>query len=782
MKKNHHYHQIAKKSKNMPNHIYNSTILKTNSFTQYATSAILLWSLGFVLYSGTTDGRLYYKRLSKDFMGDAKAGPPIVHLAIPLLLTGSIASLLYKRGDVFLLGLSSRTKGDVDLKFWNTVLIVLPSISYVSTMIYRHITTIDANETDKIVAKISDSFGMMAEVALAFFLVPVSKGYSPLLVLFGLDPIHATKIHIWSARIASIGVAIHGIGHTLRAVIHPKLTVLGEIWPPSECWSYDSSDDDSCIDCYKYYRNLTGVVSGIALAGILLTSLEYIRRTYYRVFYLSHIALTPIVLGAAIMHHPRIIFYVCPGILYYIATSAPMLSQMAISYFNKGTRLLSVRHISTCSGDCVDMTFEAEEFVAQRRAAQFVRLSVPQVAALDASHPFTVVPSPSDSKSMNIIFRANGTFTKELSRRLMSQSLREHLVFLLDGLYSGPDRLAQALQHDYVVMVAGGIGITPFISLISAIYLHCLGQSSSRFDGKDSLMTRKSVTLHWICRDDGFIDYIISEYLLTMFEQNGSNLDKASRKDLPSFRIVVHHTNAEKNDDQRDYQKPACSDKLKALDHQLQEQAPKKNCDGLEKVICNHAGQKFEPAHFAPSRLSYVDNVPSFAVFSSIAWLGLLIIWKQYQAEILPNKYLVRVRVWGLVMACLVGIIIAAVAELSFAPLRRTFSKWTGSSVDPTATTNDMQLSEDDMTSMSSEEDAKQHKIQNKVSSCLALEHRVGRPDLKELLRYDENAYEDSGIFLCGPTKLLDSAKLAVELTDESSKRSYQIYEESFEL
>jgi len=127
------------------------------------------------------------------------------------------------------------------------------------------------------------------------------------------------------------------------------------------------------------------------------------------------------------------------------------------------------------------------------------------------------------------------------------------------------------------------------------------------------------------------------------------------------------------------------------------------------------------------------------------------------------------------------SVVIAAFAEISFAPLRKAFSKWPSASVDPILIPNDLQLSEDETNSMSSEEDAKQQKKENKVGSCLTLEHMKGRPDMEALFK-SEGGSEDSGFFLCGPTAFLGSVKYAIQNVYISQHSTYAIYEESFEL
>jgi len=769
------------------------------------TSLLLLWSLGYVLYSGSTQGKEFYKDIASGITGDGKAGVPVINLALPLLLAGSLCSIFLVESSVQVSIPFSRswsanklsrmlTGGDLDLWYFNVVFLLIPCTVYVLSVIYRHFHN-GLKSTDKYLMEGANSFGMMAEVAMAFFLVPVSKGFNPLLVVFGLDPIYATKIHIWAGRIGAFGVIVHGVGHCLRWFLDEELTVLGEIWPPQSCWNGVASKY-----CYNYFRNLTGIISGIAFSGILMTSLEFIRRRYYRVFYACHMIFMPIVFGAAIMHHPRLIFYLCPGILYYFATSMPMIMQLIANYSKGGTRLLSVKHIPY-SGNCVEMCFEADAFVAQNKAAQYVRLRIPQVALAEASHPFTIVPSPADPTSLRIIFRETGKFTKELSRQLASTWYRERLVFLLDGIYSGPDRLQQALHHDSVVMVAGGIGITPFISLMFSLFSH-LDQSTA-FKGEKVIPMTNSVTLHWVCRDEGLIQHVITNYFSQLFSDGslGSNM---SRRDFPTFRIIIHHTSPElvqgNGSDISRVPVLACftiDDEDEKEDEssspQSEERAPDDQIES-EVVVCNQSGVKFETAHFAPCRQSVVGNLPSFVLFSSIGFLSLMVLWRHYESEILPNKYSTSVRVWGLLIASLLSVLLSIAAEVLIGPHLSSFQNFIVSwrSKPANADSIDVQLSQMDAARVSSEDDSQHHRALHAVKhgdeecKVTTIQHSRGRLSESELLPY-LNESDFPALFLCGPTNLLKSVRSAVRTSEGFRSCGIQekrcaIYTESFEL
>ena len=112
----------------------------------------------------------------------------------------------------------------------------------------------------------------------------------------------------------------------------------------------------------------------------------------------------------------------------------------------------------------------------------------------------------------------------------------------LNGYYgSGQRWLDRILHHDYnvCIIIAAGIGITPYLSLIAMIRTMSTSSSNSSGTSTDGLMTvqqqqhpfsssnnegndpkrkRKRIVLHWICRDLSLINYCCKEYL-----ENNSN-------------------------------------------------------------------------------------------------------------------------------------------------------------------------------------------------------------------------------------------------------------------
>jgi predicted ferric reductase len=104
----------------------------------------------------------------------------------------------------------------------------------------------------------------------------------------------------------------------------------------------------------------------------------------------------------------------------------------------------------------------------------YAKLCVPSFSYI--WHPFSVVPSVErqSNNTVRILFRARGKFTNHLRDALMHynnsvclECSHDTPLLLFDGFYGGEiNRVKQAVDHDHIMMVAGGIGITFFLSFL----------------------------------------------------------------------------------------------------------------------------------------------------------------------------------------------------------------------------------------------------------------------------------------------------------------------------
>jgi len=456
------------------------------------------------------------------------------------------------------------------------------------------------------------------------------------------------------------------------------------------------------------------------------------------------------VLFFAIVHWSHMSSYLLPTILYYVACTTPTIVQMAASYFIDGGSCLLETKFLAKSGGCAEMILPKDRFgasvVENAESGLYVRICVPEISLM--WHPFTVAST--DPTNLKILFRKYGTFTTKLYKRLRevgdadgigmgfenedaiqinrrnkssAPSTRLPPIILVDAYYGGGvDWATRVLEHDNVLLVAGGIGVTPFLSLLSLLH-----QSIVNCPGSKSLST-KHVEFHWYSRDEGLIRHVLENHfsLLANLQRNKgemigseeildtSTLDECDSENCSDgmchFEIVVHFTALEV-----DEENPFCGasvnghnmQKLRTTNQSYDPELGKskeRHCNGeadlhgnnaafskipesvevmtainigdeeskdlesdpeFDLVIVNHArrGCDVDSGRYYVSRkYRYLRNLPSFVIFSSICVTGTVVIWRS--AHNPPAHHTVMPRANSLYMIMLISLVVGVTAEI----------------------------------------------------------------------------------------------------------------------
>src|SRR6266542_1209029 len=115
----------------------------------------------------------------------------------------------------------------------------------------------------------------------------------------------------------------------------------------------------------------------------------------------------------------------------------------------------TVRHPNNSS---TEVTLRArKEAIKKHRAGQFLFVHFPRDKTLNESHPFTISSAPSEDV-LRLTIKASGNFTRDLFTKL-----KEGTDAVIEGAY-GMFNYKTGGQKQ--IWVAGGIGLTPFLSFI----------------------------------------------------------------------------------------------------------------------------------------------------------------------------------------------------------------------------------------------------------------------------------------------------------------------------
>lgn len=217
--------------------------------------------------------------------------------------------------------------------------------------------------------------------------------------------------------------------------------------------------------CEDQWQAITGQFSYLCMTIMVLFALPPIRRRFFRLFYLAHHLFVPAYI-LAILHsvgvaHSR------GHLLKYLSFT------FSLYIIDRGIRFIRSRaasiHLVRLHRQKTEVTRVEIEFSGKPihyKAGQFLMVNVPEIA-FDEWHPFSISSAPlyhRDSISLHVRAMESGNFTHKLGQ------LARHgnpVSLKIGGPYGNPPC---AGEHSVLLMMAGGIGITPLMSVLANTY------------------------------------------------------------------------------------------------------------------------------------------------------------------------------------------------------------------------------------------------------------------------------------------------------------------------
>lgn len=285
---------------------------------------------------------------------------------------------------------------------------------------------------------VSLRLGYVGNICFAFIFFPVTRG-SSLLPLVGLTSESSIKYHIWLGHLSTILFAAHSIGFIIYWIITDQMVLALE-------WSRD------------YVSNIAGEIAFVVSLVIWAASFPRFRRKMFEVFFYTHQ-----------LYIVYLLFYIFHVGVEYFCTILPGIFLFFIDRYlrflqsRQSARLISAR-LST-SGS-VELNFSKDPELKYNPTSTLF-LNVPSISKLQW-HPFTITSNCSmEPDKLSVVIKTGGSWSQKLYQQLSSPL--DNLLISVEGPY-GPIS-THFLSREYLVMISGGSGITPFISIIREIIL-----------------------------------------------------------------------------------------------------------------------------------------------------------------------------------------------------------------------------------------------------------------------------------------------------------------------
>ncbi|KAH0551190.1 hypothetical protein GP486_007483, partial [Trichoglossum hirsutum] len=251
-------------------------------------------------------------------------------------------------------------------------------------------------------------------------------------------------------------------------------------------------------DVIQTFRIQMGLMAWISLCLIAITSIKYVRRRWFEAFYYPHALFILFVIGALIhaSHGPE---FLLPGLILWAIDR--------VVRFVYNFRRIDVRMAEQHSGNMTKLRFRG---MRTSHPGQIAWIQIPGVSFLNW-HPFTIAAAPGEEAAVAV--RSLGGYTNKLqsfvreAKALRGEAGLEEIrpfKMRVDGPY-GVGHIEWGV-HPVTVLVAGGIGITPGISIMSYII-----QRAGRPDVQINSCQQWHVHLLWVVKDEKHVEWFAEE-------------------------------------------------------------------------------------------------------------------------------------------------------------------------------------------------------------------------------------------------------------------------------
>ncbi|KAM6937988.1 dual oxidase 2 [Xenentodon cancila] len=274
----------------------------------------------------------------------------------------------------------------------------------------------------------------------------------------------AIDFHRFMAMTAIVLSVAHSLGHVVNIYIFsisdlnilsclfPKvLTNNGSELPPKWYWWF-----------LQTVPGLTGVLLLLVFAIMYVFASRYFRHISFRGFWITHylyviVYILTVIHGSfALLQEPRFHIYLIPPALLFLLDKL-------ISLSRKKVEIPVVRAELLPSG-VTHLEFKRPQGFVYR-SGQWVRIACVMLDT-DEYHPFTLTSAPHE-ETLSLHIRAVGPWTSQLRELYTEENLLElgaYPKLYLDGPFGEGHQ--EWIDFEVSVLVGGGIGVTPFASIL----------------------------------------------------------------------------------------------------------------------------------------------------------------------------------------------------------------------------------------------------------------------------------------------------------------------------
>jgi ferredoxin-NADP reductase len=289
--------------------------------------------------------------------------------------------------------------------------------------------------------------GALLAPAFGVALLPVTR-HSLWLPLLGVSYERSVAFHRASASVA-MGVMV---AHSAMMVVErgvPILTQRGE-----------NVRGDGAV---------FGTAAAATFAAMGALAAPPVRRASWELFKAAHLTFMPVAVVLSFIHARMMLGYVLPPLILWALDAALR--------FARSARTHDVTAVTPLPDGAVRLDV-ATRGALRVAPGQWAYVQIPGVSALE-SHPLSCVCAAGKPECVSFIIgagRGAASFGARIAA-LADTTAVEKIRCRLDGCYGGPG--LQLHRYTSVLLIAGGVGITPFVSIATHLFSQAPGAPGS---------------------------------------------------------------------------------------------------------------------------------------------------------------------------------------------------------------------------------------------------------------------------------------------------------------
>jgi predicted ferric reductase len=517
--------------------------------------------------------------------------------------------------------------------------------------------------------------------------------------LLGLGFDRILKFHRLLGTLFVVFTFVHGLSSVVSLTMREQF--LSCLWPSYTC--------EKPMVTYGWY-------SGILFLPVFVTSLPWFRRNMYELFYYTHFMVIP-ALFMAHLHHVNLIYYLSPGLTAYILDKmVGLISSL------RPVRLVD---LSVPVPGYTRMVLAVDLDNNKFEPGQWIKVKVPAISNREW-HPFSITSAPNHS-TITLDIKAMGGWTNKLQQlaKSVSSGPNRSLPRVHLDRYQGCHNSQGYLNHPAVLLVAGGIGITPMISVVRTLADGCLPKT-------------RHLVFVWVVKQESVVDLYRKE--LARYQALGV-FKNARTSTHCKIDILVYVTQSE----------PETHIDEETFSFQ---RIPAENPGTLlGTLLKNHS--KFSPAPFSKTLLGHGHH----ALLMMAAGIG-------FMRGIVLGSSIAGVNEWRQEISVLLQLLFGTFFAATLGAIVLTASWY--ASIRPKNALSD--------TAACSSDEEHQHSLDI---------HKRQRPDIGQIVsemkeQCTRSGIETVGVTICGPANLTKSV-MEVAYQASSPALEFVVGEESFE-